>query len=96
LGQTEGQKKHPFLYWEFPGYGGKQAVRLGKWKAIRADMKEGNMKIQLFDLDNDLQEQHDVASQHPAIVKQMARIMKQEHKTPAVDAFRMKVLDGDE
>jgi hypothetical protein len=37
-----------------------------------------------------------VASQHPAIVKQMARIMKQEHKTPAVDAFRMKVLDGDE
>jgi arylsulfatase len=96
LGQTEGQKKHPFLYWEFPGYGGKQAVRLGKWKAIRADMKKGNMKIQLFDLDNDLQEQHDVASQHPAIVKQMARIMKQEHKTPAVDAFRMKVMDGDE
>jgi arylsulfatase len=44
------QKKHDFLYWEFPGYGGQQAVRLGDWKAIRQNMHKGNMKLQLFDL----------------------------------------------
>lgn len=52
------------------------------------------MKIQLYDLDNDIQEQHDVASLHPDIVKQIEDIMKKEHHTPAVDEFRMEALDG--
>src|SRR6185437_9440827 len=44
LGQSE-QQKHAFLYWEFPQYGGQQAVRLGKWKAIRLDVLKGNMQL---------------------------------------------------
>jgi arylsulfatase len=94
LGHSKKQKKHPYLYWEFPGYGGKQAVRIGRWKGIRSQMKKGNMKIQLFDLDNDLQEQHDVAAQHPDVVEKIKQVMKKEHHTPEVDKFRMKVLDG--
>jgi len=35
LGRDDAQKQHPWLYWEFPGYGGQQAVRLGHWKAVR-------------------------------------------------------------
>ncbi len=92
-GQPEKQEKHAYLYWEFPGYGGKQAVRLGKWKAIRSDMQKGNLTIQLFNLDKDLQEQHDVAAQHPNIVKKMAHILKKEHTPPEVSSFRIQALE---
>ncbi len=46
------QKEHTYLYWEFYEQGGKQAVRSGKWKAIRIPMFDG--KTELFDLDGDL------------------------------------------
>ena len=82
------------MYWEFPQYGSQQAVRLGKWKGIRFDILKGNMKIKLFDLDNDIQEQHDVAAQHPDVVKKIEEIMKKEHHTAEVSSFRMKVLDN--
>ena len=88
------KKKHSYLYWEFQGYGGQQAVRLENWKAMRLNMNKGNTTIQLFDLDTDLQEQHNIASQHPDIVKKMEEIMKKEHRTPEVASFRMNVLDA--
>lgn len=94
LGRKHLQKKHPYLYWEFPGYGGQQAVRMGKWKGMRLDMNNGNTAIQLFDLDKDIQEQHDVANQHPDVVKRITQIMKKQHRTPEVASFRMKMLDG--
>ncbi len=94
-GKAGNQKKHDFLYWEFPQYGGQQAVRLNNWKGIRFDINKGNMKIKLFDLNNDIREQHDLADQHPDIVKQIEQIMTAEHHTPAVDGFRMKALDGE-
>lgn len=93
VGAVNQQKKHNFLYWEFPQYGGQQAVRLGKWKGIRMNIKKGNMKIQLFDLDNDIREQYDVAAQHPDMIKQIEEIMKKEHHTPDADSFRMEALE---
>ena len=68
-------------------------MRLGKWKGIRFDMNKGNMKIKLFNLENDIQEQHDIADEHPDIVKQIEDIMKKEHQTPLVHEFRIKGLD---
>src|SRR5699024_7780847 len=65
LGKPEEQKKHPYLYWEFPAYGGQQAVRLGKWKGLRMGINKGNMEIQLFNLKKDIQELHDVSALHP-------------------------------
>ncbi len=90
------QEKHDFLYWEFPQNGGQQAVRLGKWKGIRMNILKGNMKIQLYDLDSDIKEQHDIAAQHPEIVKQVEGIMKKEHHTPDVDFFRMSALENEQ
>ncbi|MFL9483843.1 arylsulfatase [Chitinophagaceae bacterium LWZ2-11] len=87
------QIKHAYLYFEYPEYGGQQAVRMGKWKAVRMNIHKGNMKLQLFDLDKDLQEQHDVAEQYPDIIKQIEQIMKQEHTTPEVANFLMKALE---
>lgn len=93
LGHPSQQKKHPYLYWEFPGYGGQQAVRMGKWKGLRMRIKKGNMKIQLFNLKKDLQEQHNVAAQHPEVVQKIKRIMIKEHTVPKVDAFKMEALE---
>jgi len=87
------QKKHDFLYWEFPAYGGQQAVRMGKWKAIRKDIiKNGNLDIELFNLEEDIQEQHNVADQHPDVVVKIKNIMAEQHQKPAVDTFDMKAL----
>ncbi|MGN6297537.1 MAG: arylsulfatase [Ginsengibacter sp.] len=95
LGNSNQQKKHPFLYWEFPApaYGGQQAVRFGRWKGLRTNIRKGNLKIQLFDLDNDIQEQHDVSGQHPDVVRRIEEIMKEEHTIPEVDSFRMDELE---
>ncbi len=33
------QRKHDFLFWEFPEYGGQVAIRMGDWKLIRENLK---------------------------------------------------------
>jgi len=88
------QETHPHMYWEFPGYGGQQAVRMDQWKGLRKNIKEGgNLEIALYNLDQDPQEQQDLADQHPEIVRQMEQIMKMEHITPELEVFRMDALE---
>jgi arylsulfatase A-like enzyme len=93
LGQKDKQLQHEYLYWEFPEYDGQQAVRIGKWKGVRLNILKGNLKIELFDLDNDIQEQHDIAAEHPDIIKKMEGIMIKEHHTPEVNTFLMPALE---
>ena len=86
------QISHDHLYWEFPSYGGQQAVRLGKWKAIRNNIFKGNMAIELYNLEEDIQELNNVAADNPEIVKQIEEIMVKEHVTAVSERFRMKEL----
>ena len=76
LGQP--QKQHEFLYWEFPDYGGQQAVRVGNWKAIRTGLKEtaADTRIQLYNLETHPGESNNVADQHPETVSRCRNIMK--------------------
>jgi arylsulfatase A-like enzyme len=90
----EKQQKHEYLYWEFSPHGGQQAVRFGKWKAIRKNIHEGNMAIELYDLENDIQEQHDVALQFPEIVDKIKDMMKEAHKPSPISRFRMESLQN--
>lgn len=73
------QKQHEFLYWEFPGYASQQAIRMGKWKAVRSGVNQGNSKFELYDLSTDIGEQHDVASEHPDVIRQAEEIVAREH-----------------
>ncbi|UXX80970.1 arylsulfatase [Reichenbachiella carrageenanivorans] len=51
------KEKHDYFYWEFPSQGGKQAVRMGDWKAVRLGlMADANAPIELYDLESDPQE----------------------------------------
>jgi len=80
LGNPEGQEEHEHLYWESYSGTPKQAVRMGKWKAIRIPMITGD--IQLFNLEEILLEQEDVADENPDVVKRVDEIMKESH-TPS-------------
>ena len=87
------QTSHEFLYWEYPAAGGQQAVRMGKWKGIRKDLKKRDTNLMLFDLENDPQEQTDVSGQNPEVVTRILEIMQNEHETPAVSKFLIPVLE---
>ncbi|MFK7773203.1 MAG: arylsulfatase [Saprospiraceae bacterium] len=87
------KEDHEFLYWEFPSYKGQQAVRMGKWKAIRQNMFDGNLEIELFDLEKDLACQNNVADQFPKVLDQVKNIMEKEHQTSVVERFRIPIID---
>jgi len=93
LGEEE-QGSHPYLYWEFPASGGQQAVRMDKWKAIRKNILQGNLDIELYNLDQDIQELHNVAADHPDVIEQMELILENEHVPASLERFRMEALDG--
>ncbi len=93
LGQK--QAPRPFLYREFPSYGGQQAVWMGRWKGIRQNMAKRNnrtpLKIELYDLHADASESRDVAAEHPEVVAQIRKLMAEQH-TPS-ELFPIKVID---
>ncbi len=92
LVNSELQGEHEFLYWEFPSYNGQQAVRMGKWKGLRKDIFDGNMEIELFDLEKDPRELENVAARHPDVIEKIQKIMVEQHETPVIDKFKMKQL----
>jgi arylsulfatase A-like enzyme len=94
LGKDE-SREHDFLYWEFPENNGQQAVRMGKWKGIRENIDQGNLVIQLFDLENDIREEHDVSADHPEVITQIRAIMEAQHRPAEIERFRMEAL-GDQ
>lgn len=86
------QKQHEFLYWEFPSYQGQQAIRMGKWKGIRANIFKGNMKLALYNLETDLREERDIAADYPDIIAKMEAIMEKEHTPAEIERFKIKQL----
>lgn len=78
-GQPERQKRHEFLLWEFAGYGGQQAIRIGDWKGVRIGLqKKKAAPLELYNLKDDLGETTDVAEQHPEMVRRMMRLLSEQ------------------
>ena len=86
------QAKREFLLWDFGGYGGQQAVRLGDWKGLRRNLHQGNMKLELYNLATDPSEQNDLAAKHPEIVQRIEKILAQQHRPSA--EFPINILDN--
>jgi len=64
--------RHEFLYWELHEKGFKQAMREGRWKAVR---NESGGPVELYDLEEDLGERVNVAAKHPEIVARLEQQM---------------------
>ena len=72
LGHPERQEAREYLYWEYH-QGKQQAVRMGSWKGLRfGGTKE---PLELYDLNADIGETHNVAADHPDVVKRITAIM---------------------
>jgi arylsulfatase A-like enzyme len=67
------QKDHEYLYWEFFERGFDQAVRKGNWKAVRHGL---DGPIELYNLEDDLAEARNIASDHEEVVRQMQEILR--------------------
>lgn len=67
------QQKHTFLYWEF-NETDQMALRMDDWKLI---VKKGIPS--LYNLKNDIHEDHDIARQHPEKVAEMVSILLEQH-----------------
>ena len=72
-GNDEAQEKHEFLYWEFHETN-MMALRMDDWKLV---VQSGTPY--LYDLSKDLHEDHDVAAQHPDVVRRMIEVLLREH-----------------
>ena len=72
------QQEHEYLYWEFHEKGGRQAVRMGDWKAVKYNvLDDPNAPIELYNLKEDIGEQNDVALNHPDIILRMGTILSE-------------------
>ncbi len=66
-----------FLYWEFYRCCNQgrfqQAVRWGRWKAVRKKVGE---RLELYDLSNDIGEKTNIAQDHPEIIARIENYLK--------------------
>jgi arylsulfatase A len=82
----------PFLYREFAGYGGWQAVWQGDHKLVRRHLQDAaQATTELYDLANDVGEQHDRAAAAPELVQALLAVAAREHTPSAV--FPLPALD---
>ena len=89
LGDADAQRQHDCLIWDFPGYGGQLAVRKGKWKAVRRNLRrDPDAAWELYDLDRDIGERHDLAARHPELLRELQRQLLQRRTRPAWPKFQ--------
>lgn len=73
-----GQKEHDYLYFEFAERMS-QAARKGPWKLIRLDIEGKNDHYELYNIENDPGEEHDLAAENPEKVEELKAIMAEAH-----------------
>jgi len=69
------QEKHKYLYWE--SHDRQQvAVRMAHWKTVKERSKD---EFELYDLSRDIEEKHNIASEHPDIFALMKGFAEEAH-----------------
>ena len=89
----EEQKKHDYLYWEFPAYTGQQAIRVDKWKGYKKKLFEGPSRLKLFNIQEDPKELNDLSDNYPDVVKKLESLMKSAHTKATIEKFNIPILD---
>lgn len=75
-----GQQSHDFLYWEFSEQKGKRAILQGNWKLVQRNLTTASPSgFELYNVNNDVAEAHDIAADHPDRVKKLAELLEKAH-----------------
>jgi arylsulfatase A-like enzyme len=84
-GRAADQAAHAYLYFEYPERGGQLAIRMGRWKGVKTDLKKNpTARWQLYDLESDVRETTDRSASHPEILTRFDAIVRQEHRHPHI------------
>ena len=78
LGQNQAEPS--LLYWETVDGGFRQAIRQGRWKALRLESGKG---LELYDLESDIGETRNVAAQNPRRVARFEKLLRGARTRPA-------------
>lgn len=89
-GRDSKQQEHDFLYWEFHETN-MMGLRMGDWKLV---VKNGHSR--LYDLSQDIHEDHDVALLHPDVVERMKQIIREQHVPSPIPDFGIQLPDANE
>jgi arylsulfatase A len=87
------QPARPFLYREFPAYGGQQSIRLDDWKAIRQKLTntQATVRTELYNLKTDPTESRDVAAANPDVIARLEALMAKQHEPSTL--FPLRAID---
>ncbi len=93
LNNQKDQEKHDYLYWEFHEKGGRQAVRMDDWKAVKYNvLANPDAPIELYNLKEDPSETKNIAQENPAIVAKMKNILKTARTPSDVFTFEQETF----
>ena len=88
LSKKSVQSKRPFMYFEYPENGGQIAVRIGKWKGVKMNVRKNPLgDWELYNIELDPNEKNNVASVNIKIIEQMKLIAKQQHLHPQIQEW---------
>jgi uncharacterized sulfatase len=79
LGKSDQQPRHEYLYWASQEGATMIGVRQDHWKLVRYRKdKNGQPDWRLYDLRTDIGEQHDLADEHPEVVRRIIGLLNRD------------------
>ncbi len=90
-GRFSQQPDHKSLYWEYRHF---RAVRAGNWKLHESIAPDGTIKTELFQLDQDVAEERNLAESHPEQVAWLRALAAASHQPSSI--FPSPFYEADE
>ncbi|MEM9281655.1 MAG: sulfatase-like hydrolase/transferase [Verrucomicrobiota bacterium] len=88
LGKADAKSPHHVHYYEVDG------IRRGYWKMVKVPIKGKGIHNQLFHLGEDLGEQNNIAKEHPALVRELDKLLTKHAESIAKDTRPAAFVDN--
>ncbi|WP_367913854.1 arylsulfatase [Leadbetterella sp. DM7] len=87
------QARHTYLYWEFHEGGGRQAVRSGKWKLVKLQVKTTEKTTyELYNLETDPGETRNLINKKSSVYKKLQKYIEEAHAESTL--FPLYLMEG--